>query len=369
MDKRDYECIKLGDQAKTDEIIYSALERNLAQLAKDLKEDVRNALAWMVADDILEFKFALPTEKLEGGDFHVKFGIFTDAESNKIAFTGSYNDSAHANLNFEELTIFNSFDKNSVPIIEQKEKMFIRLWSGKDPNIKVYSITETMRNKILQLRTHAQRPYNREMPKHGTDRPSAPAGISPFEHQSEAILEWEKHDRRGILEMATGTGKTKTSLFATIRLLNQVPALVTVIACPQKSLAVQWTKECQEFNMKFLLASSDNNKWKDELADIVSKLNLGLERYIGIVCTHETLKSDAFKNTFSRLNKNKAKALLLADECHHLGALQAREKAFVGFDYTLGLSATPTRLYDKEGSDFVESYLGKVIYRFPLKKL
>ena len=86
------------------------------------------------------------------------------------------------------------------------------------------------------------------------------------------------------------------------------------------------------------------------------------------MCTHETLKSDSFKRSFSRLNKIKVKVLLIGDECHHLGAQEAKEKAFRDFDYTLGLSATPTRLYDQDGSEFVESYLGKIVYRFPLKR-
>ena len=252
LEQQDFEAIKLGDAAKVDEIIYNALERNIDQLGNDLNEDVRNALSWMVADGLLRFKFAVPCKKLEGGDFHVKFGIFTDANSNKIAFTGSYNDSVHANLNFEELTIFKSFDSHAIPIIEQKERMFERLWDGNDPNIKVYSVTESIKNKILKLRTNSTRPYKTKNQNSGkSNQPIAPAGIVPFEHQDKAITEWEKANRKGILEMATGTGKTKTALFAVIRLLESIEALITVIACPQKSLAVQWTKECQDFNMKF----------------------------------------------------------------------------------------------------------------------
>jgi superfamily II DNA or RNA helicase len=368
LEKKDFESIRLGNTAAADEVIYKALERNIIQLEKDLKVDVRNALAWMVADDLLEFRFAIPSKKLEGGDFHVKFGIFRDANNDRIAFTGSYNDSKHANLNFEELTIFKSNDKNAMPVIEQKERMFERLWDGNDPNIKVYTITESIKNRIMKLRTNTNRPYrsqNRSTKK--INKPSVPDGLTPFEHQNDAIRQWELAQRKGVLEMATGTGKTKTAFFAVIRLMEPEESLITVVACPQKSLAVQWLKECREFNMKALLASSDNSKWKDEMNNIVSKSNLGLEKYCTIVCTHETLKSDTLNKAFERLNKDKVKSLLIADECHHLGAQEAREKACQKFDFTLGLSATPTRLYDKDGSDFVESYLGKIIYKFPLK--
>lgn len=49
---------------------------NIDELEKKLEEDTRNLLGWLVSDGYLEFKFAIPTKGLEGGEFHDKFGIF-----------------------------------------------------------------------------------------------------------------------------------------------------------------------------------------------------------------------------------------------------------------------------------------------------
>ena len=96
----DWEALHLGDSARSDPILHAALLRNIQDLQKTLEQETLSALAWMVADEILTFKLALPTKKLSGGDFHDKFGIFTDEEGNQLSFNGSYNESVqgkHAN--------------------------------------------------------------------------------------------------------------------------------------------------------------------------------------------------------------------------------------------------------------------------------
>lgn len=89
----DWEALHLGDSARSDPILHAALSRNIHDLQKTLEQETLSALAWMVADEILTFKLALPTKKLAGGDFHDKFGILTDEEGNQLSFNGSYNES------------------------------------------------------------------------------------------------------------------------------------------------------------------------------------------------------------------------------------------------------------------------------------
>ena len=43
------------------------------ELEKKLEEDTKNLLGWLVSDGYLEFRFAIPTKGLEGGEFHDKF--------------------------------------------------------------------------------------------------------------------------------------------------------------------------------------------------------------------------------------------------------------------------------------------------------
>jgi len=95
----DWEALQFGNNARNDPSLHRILERNINSLTQSLKEDILSALAWMVADEVITFKMALPVNKLELGDFHDKFGVFTDVLGNQISFNGSYNDSIQGTRN------------------------------------------------------------------------------------------------------------------------------------------------------------------------------------------------------------------------------------------------------------------------------
>ena len=79
LDPADWEALQTGDAARTDVFLYVRLQTQLADMAETLAQDTLSAIAWMVADGVLDFKLAVPRAKLDRGDFHDKFGIFTDA--------------------------------------------------------------------------------------------------------------------------------------------------------------------------------------------------------------------------------------------------------------------------------------------------
>jgi superfamily II DNA or RNA helicase len=60
--------------------------------------------------------------------------------------------------------------------------------------------------------------------------------------------------------------------------------------------------------------------------------------------------------------------MLVADEVHHLGANQSQNALMDSFLYRLGLSATPQRWYDQEGTDVLQSYFGGTVYEYGLRK-
>ena len=74
----DWEALIKGEDAKEDEVLYEILKKNIINLSNSLESDTLSAIAWMVADKILEFKIAIPRNKLKHGEFHDKFGIFSD---------------------------------------------------------------------------------------------------------------------------------------------------------------------------------------------------------------------------------------------------------------------------------------------------
>jgi hypothetical protein len=88
LDERDWEALLFGEAARTDSLLLTALEKNISDLGETLQQDVRNALAWLVADEVLTFKLALPHNKLSNGEFHDKFGVLQIAMEIRLASTG-----------------------------------------------------------------------------------------------------------------------------------------------------------------------------------------------------------------------------------------------------------------------------------------
>lgn len=56
-------------------LLNDALNQNVDALAAEMEKDLYNTFAWMLHDGIVELRFALPKAKLNGGNFHDKFGF------------------------------------------------------------------------------------------------------------------------------------------------------------------------------------------------------------------------------------------------------------------------------------------------------
>ena len=83
-----------------------------------------------------------------------------------------------------------------------------------------------------------------------------------------------------------------------------------------------------------------------------------------IFVTHATLNSSNFKEYIDELPDSKI--LLVVDEMHNIGSELSLDALMDRYDYRLGLSATPLRHYDQEGSDALMKYFEKVVYDYPL---
>jgi len=136
LDPSDWEALQTGDAARTDALLYVRLQTQIADIAETLAQNTLSALAWMVADAILDFKIAVPRAKLDRGDFHGKFGIFTDATGIQVSFNGSYNDSIQGTRNYEAVKVFASWEAAVVSLVAGDAAQFQRLWDNHDPNVK-----------------------------------------------------------------------------------------------------------------------------------------------------------------------------------------------------------------------------------------
>lgn len=95
LSENDWKALQEGDAARRDDTLKKTIEINLDALEKTLEKNTLSALAWMIADGILDFKLALPRNKLDQGEFHDKFGIFTDTEGNQVSFRAHEGSSLH----------------------------------------------------------------------------------------------------------------------------------------------------------------------------------------------------------------------------------------------------------------------------------
>ena len=192
-----------------------------------------------------------------------------------------------------------------------------------------------------------------------------PVFLDIREYQKEAIRSWFKNNGQGILEMATGTGKTITSLIAAAKVFEHLKKLALVIVCPYQHLVVQWEKECQSFKLNPILGFESIKLWEDKLNSKITSFNAGALSHFCLITTNDTFSSEAMQASLAKL---KTATMIIADECHHLGARDLREKLPVNFVYRLGLSATPERWYDEEGSSAIKKFFTNgVVYTYSLR--
>lgn len=371
----DWKALQEGSMARTDETLRQAMEANIHDLRKALNEETLSALAWLVADGILDFKLALPRNKLDHGEFHDKFGIFTDSEGNQVSFNGSYNDSVQGTRNYESIKIFTSTHPVLALLVKADSDRFARLWSNNDPNVQVYDLPEAARANIIKLRTQG-RPYpepNKEQlslisgggsPGY-VPKPTMPNTVELRDYQNEAIAAWFDHDCRGLLEMATGTGKTITALSASVRLFEREKRLAVIMTVPYQHLVDQWNKESQQFGYRPILAYQSRSSWFDPLNNMVMEYSSGFRGTFSVITTHTTFTSPDFQATIALLN---GPCLILADEAHHLGSERSRHSYPMNIPYRLALSATPDRWFDDEGTAALRGYFGETVFSFPLEK-
>lgn len=185
-------------------------------------------------------------------------------------------------------------------------------------------------------------------------------------HQEEAEKRFLQ-EKNGILEMATGTGKTYTAIHIMKKLLDENKVERIIVITYGNDLLQQWYQELLS-NFQEIRIFRFFNKYKEYPRFISNK-----GRCILVISREakriETCLADLEK--YDGIEKATQRTMLLFDEIHGLGSPQLR-KNLTGklqkYVYRLGLSATPERDYDEAGNHFIEEEVGRVIYRFGLKE-
>jgi superfamily II DNA or RNA helicase len=132
----------------------------LSQLPLDAEggeqTDALELLAWMVAQGHLEVRVAVPCGESRKpvpapGIFHAKTGIVEDAEGDRIAFSGSVNETAQGWLgNWESFHVFRDWDGGREHV-DDEESTFARLWRDEAQHARVVDVSEAVRSRLLEF--------------------------------------------------------------------------------------------------------------------------------------------------------------------------------------------------------------------------
>ena len=355
-------------------------------VTKDLLErHTLKCLTWLLREKRIEIKVALMKDAL----FHPKVWLFKDT-GDVVAAHGSGNATyAGIRKNIEQIVVSRSWqDPNQRYIAEKLNYEFERLWEQKDDNCIVIHMPEAVRERLLRTYSSKSIPSEDELrtlfeqaailtdqPELHGPSPVPSAGFKipswlrydngPFEHQGKAVNAWCAAQYRGVLEMATGSGKTITSMIGARRLYEEHKPLLIVIAAPYVPLIEQWCGEIVPFgvNPVNLTIAGSAAKRANELQKLRRRLRTGLSDLEVVVVSHDTLCTEEFHDSVEAFD---CVRLLIADEAHNLGRPSFIEKPPEFFEYCLGLSATPIRQYDEEGTEALLEFFGPVAFRFPL---
>jgi DNA phosphorothioation system restriction enzyme len=193
-----------------------------------------------------------------------------------------------------------------------------------------------------------------------------PEWVEARPYQANAVKSWLQAGGQGILNMATGTGKTVTSLVGAAKVSDRLDnKLALIVAVPYQHLVDQWAEDIRDFSARPILAYKSRSNWQERFERELVEFNMGVRESLVVVTTHASFASDAFQSSLSRLNR--VETMLIADEVHHLGAPHLRKSLPSTVELRLGLSATPQRFYDSEGTEELFSYFGDgVVYEYSL---
>lgn len=182
------------------------------------------------------------------------------------------------------------------------------------------------------------------------------ADFSLYDWQVNAAHAWERHNGKGIMQVVTGAGKTALAIYLYARLLDRAESLghevQLVVVVPRIELARQWAQAIRSMlDLKGLRLGQYHSEHR-------------------CIPAHQDIliiTQDSARGLLPRMRMDRP-VLLVADECHRLGAPAASRILDRDYTWTLGLSATPERGGDLAFEEVLVPRLGPVIWKYGYKE-
>ena len=138
---------------------------------------------------------------------------------------------------------------------------FENLWSNKTEKLTVINIPNAV---LLNMLRFNKKSNNKKE-------------VKPRSYQLEAIKAFKDNQWNGIFEMATGTGKTITSLLITKEYKKEKKRMFLIILVPFTHLVDQWIDNCKLLGYKRVIKCyGSKTSWMTKLETKVRDFNIGI---------------------------------------------------------------------------------------------
>ncbi len=340
----------------------AAVEAKLASVPIEPPDDrARNGLemlAWMVAQGHLDIRVAVPVDPSgkafhAPGLYHEKVGVITDAEGNRLSFSGSINETAGGWINNRE-----SFHVHcswcggrEAQHTEDEVDAFARLWDRRARTVCVLDFPDAVRKKLLEFLPKSDR-FVTPAPQFFNPEPPTPkfrllpseycrivwtfvsvaaklptglrvaemtSAITPWPHQIRTYVRFlSEWPCRLLIADEVGLGKTiSAGLILRQALLSGTVRRVLILT--PKAVLIQWQNELYEkFNLNVPIYDGSSLRWRgvppgnQSMQREVSKDGWQFERIV--LCSSYLMRRT---DRQSELTEAEPWDLIVLDEAHH----------------------------------------------------
>jgi len=386
---------KLEEHRETILLKALTVQSNAEKHTPEVGRYIGELLSYLIASKKLEIKFVTlvneenwkiveDNAEVEGELTHIKRGYFKFSCGTYLSFTGSANESLGGLMKQGEVFYVYDSRKDSykLPASDIKNDVDIT-WDEKKVGYKTHKISSKLLKKIKKIAPSSKpkRPFiesldkteeNHEVHQDLNQDEKLPKKLQPdsteeiketFElrpHQEKVLKNWILNDYKGIVQHATGSGKTITGIYAVKHFFEKVGGTNAIIIVPSTILQDQWMNEILEHipdaDLYRIGGRIGSSSWKDNVKSNTSPSRLGKKQIVLGV------RQSICKKTFYEQVNVGNHLMVLVDELHTIGAKESSNFLnTIQLKYKLGLSATYERANDYLGTKRIIDYFDKAL--------
>lgn len=374
-----------SDQLREDETVLACLRHYLDpdRVAADEERLRLRLLSGMIRDGLLDIRIAVRVH-LDGEIdlYHEKIGVFTDERGDYVTFNGSPNESWNGWVrNAESFSLHRSWGPEAEHARNERS-LFLETWGERRSSVELFDLDESVATALFErfppmdpedaAREGASSfrlvPVAGEAPDLGLTFPDFLQESGLRDYQASCVDRWFEAGCRGTFALATGVGKTVIGLAAARRFAEERAgdgrSSLALVVVPTTDLADQWRRNAQSFGFPTMVCNSTAGDWAPRLRLAISALEGTTPRVQCVVVTADTMTGQRWSPIAGAIDNGSFDLIVVGDEMHSLGTtrrlegLPVRGGSRVG---RMGLSATPRRHNDEEGTQELLDYFGDVL--------